>query len=405
MNLTRKEFLALTGMSVAGLVDAGWAAKKATAADGLQQRAAQLLQQYDQQGIHRTGTAVDLKSAHWLAAQVRGCGIQPTLESFPLSRVDPQACYLQIGTRRLTGLPLFDGTFTDVRGIRGRLGTPEIGLLEAPPNAEYGVGYKKMRQGAQGALVIVTKGSRPGLCPINAANFTAPYGCPVLQVSSEESEWLQAGKNAEAVLVAQVKRTEVRAFNVTARIAGTNASLAPLVVMTPRSGWWQSVSERGGGLFIWLEIMRAVAASRPARTVVFIASSGHELGHLGLHHFLEKHQSLIKGARVWIHLGANIGAAIEPAHRMQTSSDEFEKLMLNALAAAGTKVDEIAPRTNEIFGEAGNIYRGGGQYLSLLGRNGLFHHPHDRWPQAVKVSAVTSYAAAFVQIARKLAQD
>ena len=151
--------------------------------------------------------------------------------------------------------------------------------------------------------------------------------------------------------------------------------------------------------------MRAVAASRPARAVVFIASSGHELGHLGLHHFLVKNQSLIKQARVWIHLGANIGAAIESGHRLQTSSDEFEKLALDALAAARTKVDEIAPRTNEIFGEAGNIYRGGGQYLSLLGRNGLFHHPDDRWPQAVDVGALTRYAEAFVQIARKLAQD
>ena len=35
----------------------------------------------------------------------------------------------------------------------------------------------------------------------------------------------------------------------------------------------------------------------------------------------------------------------------------------------------------------------------------IFHHPNDRWPQAVDVGALTRYAEAFVQIARKLAQD
>ena len=41
-------------------------------------------------------------------------------------------------------------------------------------------------------------------------------------------------------------------------------------------------SERGGGLACWLEIMRAVRNGKPARDVLFVASSGHELGHLGL---------------------------------------------------------------------------------------------------------------------------
>ncbi len=57
--------------------------------------------------------------------------------------------------------------------------------------------------------------------------------------------------------------------------------------MTPRSGWWQCASERGGGIAVWVEILAAVAAAKPARTVNFVASTGHELGHYGLTHYLE----------------------------------------------------------------------------------------------------------------------
>ncbi len=53
-------------------------------------------------------------------------------------------------------------------------------------------------------------------------------------------------------------------------------------------------------------------------------------------------------------------------------------------------------------GEARNIFDGGGRYFSLLGGNGLFHHPDDRWPDAVDVAAVAAFARAFTDIAVEL---
>ena len=49
-------------------------------------------------------------------------------------------------------------------------------------------------------------------------------------------------------------------------------------------------------------------------------------------------------------------------------------------------------------GEAQNIHDGGGRYISVLGSNGLFHHPHDRWPAAVDVDRIARFADAFVEI-------
>jgi hypothetical protein len=377
----------------------------------LPQRIARIIGEYDRLGIHRTGSEVDAKSARWLAVKVRRCGLNPLLEPFVINRVDPKSCYLLVGGRRIEGLPIFDGGFTDTAGARSRIGLlgsdAEIGLIEAPPNAEYGPTYLTMRRESRHrAIVIVTRGARPGLTPINAPHFTEPFGPPILQVSSEEGQWLkeQADKNSEATLVAHVKRTKAQALNVAARIAGADPKLPPLVVMTPRSGWWRCASERGGGLVCWLEVMRALAAARPPRNIWFVATSGHELGHIGLEAFIERRPELVKNARVWIHFGANIGAAQEPSPRLQASSDEFEQIAVVAMKAEGTKADEITPRGAAPFGEAGHIHRGGGHYVSLLGRNALFHHPADRWPEAVDVAAVSRYARAFVKVAITLAQ-
>ncbi|MGH8694222.1 MAG: hypothetical protein ACREVM_08340, partial [Burkholderiales bacterium] len=375
------------------------------------QRIERILHGYDAQGIHRTGTAVDRRSADWLAMQVRACGAKPVLESFAHNRVDPQAAYVEVAGRRIAGLPAFDAAFTDPAGVRGRLGPAgsdaEIGLAEAPPNSEYSPAYDKLRrESKQRAFIVVTRGGKPGLTPINGGKFRAPFGPPVLQVSSEEGAWLmeQAGKDAEARLVAHVKRTGVQAVNVTAKIGGRDPKLAPIVVITPRSGWWQCTSERGGGLICWLEAMRALTGSKPARDCYFLASTGHELGHLGLEDFIHRQAELVKAAQAWIHFGANIGLPGEAGHRLQASADELEKIAVECLDRASVKISEKMPRGTVPFGEAGNIHRGGGHYVSLLGMGNLwFHHPGDRWPEAVDAKAIARCAEAMIQVTLTLA--
>jgi hypothetical protein len=254
-------------------------------------------------------------------------------------------------------------------------------------------------------LLIITTGARAGLCPINGAYFKDPFGPSALQVSSEHGEWLkqQARQSATARIVAQVQRAKTKAYNVTVTIKGAQPRLAPLVVMTPRSGWWHSTSERGGGLICWLEAMLALAEKKPARTTHFISSSGHELGHLGLESFIERRPELVKQAWAWMHFGANVGA-VGARNRLQTSDDLLEVMAVGAMARSGLNVDDKAKRGVAPLGEAGNIHRGGGRYVSLLCTGApLFHHPADRWPDAVDVAAVARYAEAFAVVASQLA--
>jgi hypothetical protein len=399
--MTRREWLALAASS------GSTAFAQRPVSD---QRIEEIIRAYADQGIHRTATRVDGVSGDWLVERVREAGLQPEREIFSVNRIDPVTATIAILDRKVQGLPLFDGRFTDRDGVRGRLGPlgsdAEIGLAEAAPNtAAVGDLGEARRQNRHRAIVLLTRGGRPGLCPNNAERFLDPFGPPVLQVSSEEKQWLDecARSRSEAIIVAEVKRSPAEAFNVLAQITGSDKSLPPLVIMTPRSGWWTCASERGGGIVCWLELLRALEAAKPARQILFVASSGHELGQLGIEIYAERRPDLIKRASAWIHLGANIGAAQNASNTIQASDDAMENLLATAMEAGGIRIDRRVPRGTVPGGEAGVVHRGGGRYISLIGGNALFHNPADYGPDAVDVNAIAKLAGVFTDVAKKLA--
>ena len=56
----------------------------------LEQRVATILETYDQQGIHRTGTTGDTENAHYLAEEIKATGQKPLLNKISrILRVDP----------------------------------------------------------------------------------------------------------------------------------------------------------------------------------------------------------------------------------------------------------------------------------------------------------------------------
>jgi hypothetical protein len=388
-----------------------------TSPNALEQRLAEVIEDYDAQGNHRTGTPADDASARWLANRIEGAGAEPSLESFTVSRIDPLSCYVRIGDRRIDGVPLFDATFTSAEGERGTLGPigsdAEIGLAETEPSrlTEPGsevrrAGILEVRHAKHKAVILLTQGTRPGLFLLNASAFKAPFGPPTLQVSSAEAGWLkvQAQQRAEATLVAHVVRTEAQAFNVTAHIAGSDPHLAPLVITTPRSGWWQCASERGGGIGCWLEVIRALASGSPARDCFFVAMSGHEISGLGADAYLDRRKELPTRALAFIQFGANIGAPRQP-NLVQASSDTLEHWAVAAMEREGLTVNRKASRSATPFGEAAVFKRTGGQYVALVCDNDAFHNPADRWPDAVDVAVLARYASAFAKGALELARQ
>lgn len=413
MKLNRRQWLVLAALGVATPV----ASRRRVAAqdaevDSAARRIADAIREYEVQGFHRTGTIVDQVSGDWLAGRVRQTGLVPVLESFPLSRVDQVVSVLTVGDRRIEGVPLFDATFTPASGVHGRLGgvdgDAEIALTQTAVNASAtGTLGDARRANRHKAIVVITQGRRPGLCPSNADSFLRPFGPPVLQVSSEEATWLseQARRGAEVHLIVQVARTPAAANNVTTVVEGTDSALPPLVVMTPRSGWYWCASERGGGIASWLEIMRGLQATRLRRSVLFVASSGHELGHLGIDAYIERRPGVVRNTAGWLHLGANIGAATDLGNNLlQASGDELDATLTSAMTRVGLAVARRAPRGTVPAGEAEAVHRGGGRYVSAIGGNALFHNPGDRGPQAVDPISIAKFSAAFVAVARSIAE-
>src|SRR3954463_6114438 len=176
--MQRRAFLLTSGGAVVTVAATGapnllFARDQSPSSQALEKRCAEIVATYDAQGNHRTGTTVDNASAEWLARQAQQMGAEAVLEPFAVNRVDLQSCYLDIADRRIEGVPLFDAAFTDGAGVRGKLGplgsAAEIALVETEPfvlmeprRVQAG-SVAQARQSGHKAVVLLTRGSRPGL--------------------------------------------------------------------------------------------------------------------------------------------------------------------------------------------------------------------------------------------------
>jgi hypothetical protein len=359
-------------------------------------RAADWLRGWDSQGLHRTGTDGDEAGAAWLAREAASLGASVVSESFTLERIDPLATWLDVAGERIEAVPVFDAPPTGADGISGSLGLDgAIGISELSPHAVYDGVYRELRRSSSHrALVIVCKGEHPGMGLLNAEHFRVPYGAPAIHVASTARETVfgAADRGSIARVVGHYRRTSASARNIVVPIRGTDRARPPVVVMTPRSSWWQSTAERGGGLVCWLECLHALLAAPLCADVVMTANSGHELGHLGLDDFIARRPGWEREA-VWVHWGANLGAT-GGRLTVMSASDDLRDLTASELARAGQPPDALAPKTQVPSGETRDIHRAGGRYLTLVGSNPLFHLPQDRWPHAVDVAAIARIAAA-----------
>jgi len=379
--------------------------------DDQQQRISDIIREYSEQGIHRTATEVDSFSAQWLANRIVQMGARASFRPFALDRVNVVSAQLQWEGGVIEGVPAFDCNYTDSNGLQGSMGAlnsdADIGVIMSEARGAVPATILAARENeAHKAIVVVTDESLPeqGTTVINADNFNEPFGPPLLHIPRDAWPALQSAvvAGASAKLVAHCERSPSTALNVEVRVAGSDSSLSPMVIMTPRSGWWRCASERGGGIAVWLEMIRAISAADPVRDVIFTANSGHELGHLGLDQFMHDNPGLVAGAHMWIHLGANF-AADGAAIFLQYSSEENRALTYKHLDPYGLRPATETPIEDRPRGEARNIYDGSGQYISLLSTNPLFHHPDDVWPGAVDLPNTAAWTQAFTSLVVEIA--
>ena len=360
------------------------------------------LHAYDRLGLLRAATPDDLPAARWLAAEAGDSRLmRVAMERLQVLRAD---AVWEDG--RIEGLPLFDGGLTGPDGITGRLGT-EITFHEMHPGAASlkQMPFERQRRDTSARAMIVALRTAPdGLAPLNAPNFRMPFGPPVLQVAGRDAARLATLTGTTLRITLDATRHAGESANVLADVAGGAA--APLVVMTPRTSWWTSLGERAGGVMAWIEALHALrqagTLSAPAH---FAATCGHELGHLGLNAWLDSAPGLVRHAALFLHLGANLGAAGAGVLTLRSNVEGMAERLRDALVEARYPADEIALAPGDTAnGEAHDILARGGRFLSLIGSNPRFHDPDDRWPQGVDVPRTTAIASAVARIATELAR-
>jgi hypothetical protein len=355
------------------------------------------LRAWDSHGFHRTGTDCDEAGAAWLAGEAGSLGADVTSEAFTLDRIDPVDVGLELDGGRIDAVPVFDAPPTGPAGIGGILGPAgsdaAIGVAELSPRSVYSGEYHALRRSTgHRALVIVCQGAHPGMGLLNAEQFQTPYGAPAIHVASGARDAVLAAtaRGGFARVIGNYRRTPASARNIVISIPGRDGARRPVVVMTPRSSWWQSTAERGGGLVCWLATLRALLANPPVMDVVLTANSGHELGHLGLDAFVARRPGWERDA-LWVHWGANLGAT-GGTLTVMSASDDLRASAVRELGKAGQAQDALAPMTQVPSGETRDIHHAGGRYITLVGSNPWFHLPQDRWPHTVDVGAISRIA-------------
>ena len=424
------------------------------------ERMGRFVAEYHSQGDHRAGTDVDEANAVWLASKIRDVGAEPTLVRFPIIRRSILSAALTLtdaagSLRVLDGLPAFDcAEYTPVDGLVGTLGGVGSGadfLLCDYQGAQLPE-IEGRRSGEFKGIVAVhcppappATGCAGGLAAANAEAFEHPFGPPLLLVDSRHRALLAAaaagGRLVRLCCCMSPSESEEESsganatgVNVEVEVPGTDPSLPPVLVITPRSGWWGCAVERGAALAAWLELVGAAAAAasaeasayaaRPARTVLFTANTGHELGHLGNREFGRRRPGFVKRAHLCLHLGANWGAASAMRSPMaasaaspstaassfvaQVSGPDTRELLLRALGETALHEPAgvlVASEHGRPVGEAREIFDAGGRFVSFIGVEFAEFHTRGDLPAKCDLGALGRMVEGMGHILRSACGD
>ena len=84
------------------------------------------------------------------------------------------------------------GSGADIALVQSEVAEPSESSTQRPNAERVGsIEVAEARRSRHKAVVVLTRGIRPGLYLLNASNFLKPFGPPVVQVSGIHSEWLQ----------------------------------------------------------------------------------------------------------------------------------------------------------------------------------------------------------------------
>ena len=364
---------------------------------------------YEEMGDHRTGREADDLTTLWMMEELRQVGVDADWQTWRFPRVEIHDASVRFGGWDIPAVPIFDGAFTDHNGLTGVLrrdNGPGIVVWEFGPDDQERMApgiyssFELARQDGANGIILVMGDPDGEIVLRNAERPLDPIELPVLQVSPNNAEPILDAIGSEATVIVDGGRVDAPAHNVIGTIPGTDPAAAPIVLMTPKSGWFTCAAERGGGIAVWMEVAGRIAANPGRRSLNLVASSGHELHHLGLDHYITDLGEAAHEVHAWMHLGASIGSRNgQPSYA--ASDDELFQVATDALNAQGIN-RRAFPVGNAGFGEARNIGEINGRFVSFLGGHPYFHSPQDTYDRCVDSASLARHTDATEQIVRHM---
>jgi hypothetical protein len=385
---------------------------------------------------HLTGSPDETATQDWVAQQLTNAGLQTGSEAYTFLRFAPQAVSLTVSGAPVGALAprFYSGT------------TPAAGITAPLVYAGLGSAEEDARAGVAGKLEVITvpmvdDAVAPSLdTAFSAAQAAGAVGLiavtqgaqdyPVQEdIDSRQGEQrlptVFLGKRTGAGVIAAAQSGPAATLTLTAAVGsgcdrdvyGLLPGADPsryLIVGTPTSGFDPAAAERGSGVAIFLGLARHYAAMPPSRrpyTMVFVATSGHEVGFLGLPLFMQVHPAWFAGAQAYVHLGASIAAAqlaetpdgvvvrfpVGDATRLFYVSENplLAPGVQAAFASTATVNGSSSPAVRNV-GEQAYAYHAGVPIVSISGGSYYFHTPGDQ-PDGVDGSLLAAMASGFRQ--------
>jgi len=356
-------------------------------------------------GEHRTATEVDLKTSRWLGDQLRAAGLNTTYQSFGLRQFFVRQIRLTIADRPVRAFPLWFPRGTGVnpisaplavfdksaaaQGLQGRIALVRF-PFDARASVTAGSGHADMinraaKAGAS-AVVAVTEGSTREIIALNTQVGAEPWPIPVALVSPRDDRALMSAARSSSkisLLIDGQDDHDATARNVIAKL---DRGKDLIVISTPQSGWFRCAGERGPGIALFLALARWASRRPTGASFLFVSTSGHELGGLGMRAFLKDLAPSPDRVLCWLHLGAGIATCLweetAAGFRRLRDPDPNRYLMASAdlvplLTDTFADLSGLKPTVDRAVGEFELLRKAGYRAFGIAAAHRFHHTPAD----------------------------
>ncbi len=374
------------------------------------------VRRYAQLPDHLSGTPRSAKTLAWIARKLRRDGLRLHRQHYVYPRFIPTRVSLRAGTREVASRAiapllysgrtgpggvsgqLYDGGngIFDQHAVAGKIVVVDIAYVANARGTNLDQAVEAAAAGGARGLVAVTEGvgDYPKWDDTNARTGTG--GLPVLLVGKHSGAPViaaaRAGEQGRVVLQAETGRS------CETDIYGTLRGSDPrrkVIVGTPASSMVPAASERGSGVAGMLGLARYYSRFprvERSESLVFLATSGHEVGFLGLPALIRARERWFEDSDAYVHLGASIGAPTEteladgtiqtvetpdPSGSLYSSENPLlDQTIPNAFTESGVVLRQTQPHLRDP-GEQAYAYHVGVPIVSFSGASLFFHTAGD----------------------------